>query len=1125
MLDASTCPRCMATNPATHGFCESCGARLEATCPGCGTAVRLGARFCGGCGAGLGEAPRASQRPTPVSYTPKHLAEKILGSRATLEGERKQVTVLFADVKGSMELAEQLDAEEWHKIMDRFFQILTDGVHRFEGTVNQFTGDGIMALFGAPIAHEDHAQRACWAALHLRGTLRTYADQLRVEHGLSFAVRMGLNSGEVVVGRIGDDLRMDYTAQGHTVGLAQRMEQLAEPGKALLTEHTARLVQGLFALRDLGPARVKGATAPVRLHELLEVGPMRTRLDVSRARGFSRFVGRTDELTGVEAALARALDGDGRVVGVVGEPGVGKSRLCDELVERARARGITVHTARAVAHGATIPFLPVLELLRGIVGITADDDDEAARRKIAGTAVRLDPALTDALPLLFDLLGVADPADPLPRMDPETRQERVAAMLKRLVRARSRREAVVILFEDLHWIDAASAVFLEDLVEAVVGTRTLLLVNFRPEYGTPWKERPYYEEIALVPLGPAAIAELLGDLLGSDPSLPDLAERIRVHTGGNPFFIEETVAALAEAGTLVGAKGAYRLAGSTAELVLPATVHAVLAARIDRLGEREKHVLQTAAVIGKDFAAPLLRDVVGLPEPDLAAALDRLTRAELVHETALYPAAEYAFKHPLTQEVAYRSQLGDRRARVHAAVAHAIEAGSADRLDERAALLAYHWEHAGEAWVAAGWHRRAAEWVGGRDRRETLRHWIQVRALLAKVPESDASAELGCLARTGLLGNASLLGHAEVDAQTVFAEGMRLAERLETPALRIVLLTRMAYARITAGAVEEALTYSGEAVRLADASGDETLPLLARMDRYLALWNAGRLRESLAMIQVCEAMATRHPERRLVGGLSINPLGMLPAHHASLLVEMGGLREAALTMDAAMQVGRTRKDPEVLTLAHLAGADLHRMIGDAELALRHARQAVEFADAGGIIVLRVAAFYFLGGAQLLRRDWRGALDSLSIAHRLVGERRLALEWEPDTLSRMAEASVGLGDLGRGCETADRALALACQRRLPLAEIVARLSWARVRLATEGAAAAPVIEACLADAAALVNLTEARVHEPFIHVERAALARLEGDQVGWQRELAQARRLFEGMGATVRAEQVVREMAS
>src|SRR5437773_5403212 len=332
------CAVCSHENPPRARFCQQCGARLEIRCARCGSELPLSARFCHDCG--LPAADTAPATPEPRVYTPKHLAEKILTSRVALEGERKQVTVLFADVKGSMELAEQLDPEAWHGIMDSFFQLLAAGVHRFEGTVNQYMGDGIMALFGAPVAHEDHARRACYAALHLAGELRRYATELRLRQALSFSVRMGLNSGEVVVGKIGDDLRMDYTALGHTVGLAARMEELAEPGEVFLTEHTAKLVEGMFTLQDLGRMTVKGVKEPVGVYELEGAGRLRTRFDVSRARGLSRFVGRAPEMAALEASLERALAGEGQIVGVVGEPGFGRSRLCHEFAGRCRARGI-----------------------------------------------------------------------------------------------------------------------------------------------------------------------------------------------------------------------------------------------------------------------------------------------------------------------------------------------------------------------------------------------------------------------------------------------------------------------------------------------------------------------------------------------------------------------------------------------------------------------------------------------------------------------------------------------------------------------------------------------------------------------------------------------------------------
>ncbi len=648
------CAACGHENRAQARFCESCGRALERSCHACGTEIRPAARFCDACGAVVA----AAVAPAPArrdlrAYTPKHLMDRILTSRGAIEGERKQVTVFFADVTGSMELAEQVDPEEWHRILDRFFEILTEGVHRFEGTVNQYTGDGVMALFGAPLAHEDHAHRACYAALHLGEELRRFAQELKRERGLTFATRMGLNSGEVVVGTIGDDLRMDYTAQGQVVGIAARLQTLADPGKAYVSEHTAALVEGFFALGSLGAFRLKGVTEPLRVFSLDGVGRMRTRLDVSRARGLSRFVGRRDEMAVLEGALARAIDGQAQVVGVVAEAGTGKSRLCGELGDRCRERGLRVHEARGVSHGKLLPFLPLLELLRAVFRLDENDSSRDARQKIAGSLVLLDRRFEEALPLLFEFLGVPDPERPAPIADPADQRRQLFGVIARLVRALGEREPNVMLLEDLHWFDDGTVTFVETLIEAITGTKTLLVLNFRPEFRAPWMEKASYQQLPLSPLGPAAIAELLDDLLGNDPSVAELRELIRGPTGGNPFFLEEAVQALIEAGSLEGSRGAYRLARPLPTLRVPPTVQALLAARIDRLPAHARGVLQDASVIGKRFAETILRRVAGLADGDLDEALRTLRARDFVFEEQLFPEVEYAFKHPLTQEVAY----------------------------------------------------------------------------------------------------------------------------------------------------------------------------------------------------------------------------------------------------------------------------------------------------------------------------------------------------------------------------------------------------------------------------------------------------------------------------------------
>ncbi len=755
---AVTCPACTREHPAGAAVCSACGVALPRLCPRCARANTPDSNFCSNCGASLqggaavadpATAAPASLTATPEAfvrtvqpraYTPNHLVEKILTLRSAVEGERKQVTVLFVDVKESLHLADRVGAEDWHRILDRFFAILADGIHRFEGTINQFTGDGVMALFGAPLAHEDHAQRACHAALQLREQVRLYAQELKRTRGVTFAVRMGLNSGEVIVGTIGDDLRMDYTAQGHTVGLAARMQQIAEAGTIYLTGHTATLVSSFFVLEPVGKVRIKGVREPVRTFGLVETKPIRTRLQASRARGFSSFVGRADEVATLEAALSRAVAGHARVVGVVGAPGVGKSRLCQEAVDRWRVQGMTVAEAHCPAHGRSLPYATLLDLLRSFFAIAVDERPSASRRRVRARLRGLHRGLEEELPLLLDFLGVTDPKRPLPAIDAGARRTRLSACVCRLVQTQSASAPTVLLIDDVHWIDDESNAILAQLVEAVGWTRTLLLLNFRPDYAADWMHASHCQRLELAPLASDGADALLHELLGSDPALATLCSMIKEHAAGNPFFIEEIIQSLLDDGVLLregaarrtggpGRQARVRLAQPIGELRIPPTVQSLLAARIDSLPESAKLVLHGAAVIGKHFSEPVLRLALAtdtLPTDqtvgDLTDALRTLQHADLIRREPSEGHAEYSFKHPLTQEVAYTSQLQETRARKHDAVARALEVVHADRLGEYAALLAHHWAAADKRYEAQLWRRRAALHVTNiQVRRERVR--------------------------------------------------------------------------------------------------------------------------------------------------------------------------------------------------------------------------------------------------------------------------------------------------------------------------------------------------------------------------------------------------------------------
>jgi class 3 adenylate cyclase/tetratricopeptide (TPR) repeat protein len=1125
------CARCSHENDRGARFCGECGASLsrDLTCSGCGRPNPPGQKFCNGCGQSLGTSAPASGRD-PRAYTPHHLAEKILTSRAALEGERKRVTVLFADVKGSMELAEQLDPEEWHGIMDRFLHLLADGVHRFEGTVNQYTGDGIMALFGAPVAHEDHAQRACWAALHLRDELRRYAEEVKRTRGLNFSVRMGLNSGEVVVGKIGDDLRMDYTAQGHTVGLAARMEELAAPDNAYLSEHTARLVSGFFDLRDLGEFHVKGVRDPLHVYELEAADHPRTRFEAARVRGLSRFVGREPEMAVLEAALAHGTSGPGQVVGVVAPPGVGKSRLCFEFAERCRARGLPVYETRGVAYGRQIPLLPMLELFRAFFGITARDAERVAREKIAGRLLLLDETLREELPLVFDLLGVSDPEHPAPPMDPEALQRRLFAVARRIVQADGQRELGVTLIEDLHWIDAASEAFLEQIVEANATTRGLVLVNFRPEYRGRWMQKSYYQQVALVPLGADAIRDLLHDLLGGDPGLGDLEDAIERKTEGNPFFIEEIVRDLVETGTLVGTKGACRLARPVNDLAVPANVQAVLAARIDRLSEREKQVLQIASVIGKTFSEPVLERVVGsdprstLPTSGIAPALAALSEAEFVYEEAVYPEREYAFKHPLTQQVAYESLLREHRRRTHASVARVLEALDPAKLDERAALLAYHWEAAGEPLAAARWHARAAEWIGLNDYAEAYAHWQRVRALLGQAAESPEASELQVQSVLRLMMLGYRVAGFQDEAAEVFAEGKALLERRGD--LRSLAFLTCAYSsiRANAGAVREYLELAAEAARLADRTDDAAVRAGIRADLSWALYLAGRLAESVVVADEGLAIAAGDVDvgRDLFGYGAPSVLTLFPTW---VLALMGRLHEAEQWAEVALRLARDHEPLETVCWSHAFWVFVAEASGDARRALGAAQAAMEVGESSGSLHALAVALASLSVAHTLTGECERAIEACDRCLTIMREKGVLREAEAYALATLARAHLGRGDLMRAEALGNEAAALARDQGTPVYLCAANLVRARALIAKDGARAAAEVEAILAEVEQLVAETGARIYLPEVHLVRADLARLAGDEVARRRELSEAHRLFTEMGATARAEQVARELGS
>jgi class 3 adenylate cyclase len=568
-------------------------------------------------GDGAPTSPATASTPARASCAtmPAYLAEKIRTTRDTLAGERKQVTVLFADIKDSTELIRGLDPEVAQRLLDPALQHMMDAVHRFEGTVNQVLGDGIMALFGAPIAHEDHALRACYAALAMQAAMRAYTEEVRRVHGLEMRIRVGLNSGEVVVRAIGNDLHMDYSAVGETTHLAARMEQLATPGTIRLTAATLRLVEDVVQVQALGLVPVKGLVEPVEVFELVGASGTRRRVQAAAARGPTRFVGRQTELTALTEALERASAGHGQVVALVGEAGVGKSRLVYECVHSYRTQGWLVLESASVSYGKATPYFPVIDLLKRYCHTEERDDSRTIRAKVTGQVLTLDATLQDTVPALLALLDALPDNDPFLRLDPPQQRQRTLEALTRVLLRESQVQPLLLVFEDLHWIDTETQALLDRLVDSLPTAHLLLLINYRPEYQHGWASKTYYAQLRLDPLPPASAEALLASLLGQDPSVQPLTQLLIVRTEGNPFFLEESVRTLVEVGVLVGTPGTYRLAQALPTIQVPATVQAVLAARIDRLPADAKHLLQTAAVIGHEVPLALLQVTTAKPSP------------------------------------------------------------------------------------------------------------------------------------------------------------------------------------------------------------------------------------------------------------------------------------------------------------------------------------------------------------------------------------------------------------------------------------------------------------------------------------------------------------------------------
>jgi len=1099
------CSGCAADNAPDRRFCGECGAPLAIVCSDCHFENRPPAKFCGGCGARLSAAVSpGAPRAAPESYTPKPLAERILRSRSALEGERKQVTVLFADIKGSMELIQGTDPEDARRILDPTVEAMMRAVHRYEGTVNKVLGDGVMSLFGAPIAHEDHAVRACYAALAMQSALREISEQTRREFGVEVQVRIGLHSGEVVVRSIGNDLTMDYDAIGSTTHLASRMEQVAPPGSIRMTADTLRLAEGLVQVRALGPIPVKGLLRPIEIFELTGVAQGRTRLQASAAAGFTRFVGREREMDMLNAALECAGRGTGQVVAVVGEPGVGKSRLYYEFVHSHRTRDWLVLESGSVSHGKATAYLPLIDLLKNYFQIEGSDDPRRIREKVTGKLLTLDDTLRPILPAFLTLLDVSVDDSAWLDSDPAQRRRRTLEACRALLLREAQVKPIIVVLEDLHWTDNESLAFVDGLIESLPKSPILLLVNFRPEFRDHWSAKTYYTRIRIDPLQPQGAAELLQDRLGDDVSLRALKQFLIERTEGNPFFLEESVRALIESGALDGGRGDYRLATPLTTIALPVTVQSVLAARIDRLGPEDKRLLQSASVIGKDFALTLLGEIADADADTLQRSLANLRAAEFIYETRLFPDPEYTFKHALTHDVAYGGLLAERRQLLHANIVTAIERLHADRLAEHVDRLAFHaargaiWEKAHSFGIQAG--RRASERSANRAALEAFETALNALGRLPETPERVAEKiDLHFALRDALfvLGeHAAILPHLE--------RAGTLAQQIGDRKRQVLAALYMCGFCWQQSQTERALEQGKIAQRLADELGDNELAAIARYRLGPILINLGEFRAAAAVLGEALAMLDSDESRALFrfGGLVF---AFASSFRAWALAELGEFAAAEQVGLRGMQLAEDHEQGYSISVVSfgLGYTFLCRKLWEPAIAVLE--RGMEQVDVHGIsatigwIAVKLAYAYAVTGR---------IAEALAVLERAKDPSNLSATPDAGVQVWIANVYSAIGAADEATAWAERALQIArrgCERGSE--------AWA-LRLQGEIAlkdrqpdAAVDLFRASLSIARAL-GMRPLQLH---CHCGLGAVARLAGHQAEADAEFATALTLGEELG--------------
>jgi len=1047
------CPKCQFENREGAKFCSECGHKFELTCPDCGTTNRPGAKFCDECGHNF-TPPSEPPLPKPLSfdekidkiqrYLPKGLTDKILSQRDKIEGERKQVTVMFCDMEGFTALVDRLGPEEAYGIMDQVYEILIHKVHDYEGTVNEMTGDGIMALFGAPIALEDAPQRAIRSAMAIHREMARFSEKIREkrEGTRPLKMRVGIHTGPVVVGTLGNDLRVEFKAVGDTVNLASRVEGLAEPGTTYVTDDTFQLTEGFFRFEALGEKKVKGKEASVKVYRVIAASTRRTRFDISAERGLTPFVGRERELELLLDGFERCKGGRGQAFSIISEAGVGKSRLLYEFRKAVANENVTFLEGRCLSYSRGVSYHPVIDILKQNFDIREGDGDLEIRERVAMGLESLGTDEASALPYLLELLSVKDSGiDKIP-LSPEARKNRILGALKRIVLKGSEIRPLIMAYEDLHWIDKSSEDCLKDLLDSISGARVFLIFTYRPEFVHTWGGRSYHSQLNLNRLSNRESLAMVSHLLGSAELDENLEQLVLEKTEGVPFFIEELISSLKYQRIIEKKDSKYCLAKEIRDVTVPSTIQDVIMARMDALLEGAKSLLQTGSVAGREFSHDLIQKVTELSEEELLSHLSVLKDSELLYERGIYPQSRYVFKHALTQDVAYNSLLQKKRREIHENIGKALEQIYIERLEELCEILAYH-ALKGEDWQRAYKYGRQAglKAFSHSAYEEAQRYFEDALTALKKLPRERSRIEEEIDLRFNMRSALLPLGrHEEWGEWVRGAES--LAREIDDDARLSNVLGYLSSLHWIHDQTGKAIQLGGKAFTLAERTGDFSAQVASFLHLGIYYFTSGDYAKQVEFHQELR--------RRLTGeaalqqhGLTSFPGAWTRSNLALGMAELGNFDKIEEIGREALEIAERVENAFTLVITYALLGMAYLRLGKVEPALLLLEKGHELCRVSKVQFVYPYTAGSLGYAYLLANETMRALTVLE-----EGTKPGNLEggvWTVHPLTVLGDTYRAVGEIALATETVSNALWLADEGEERGFEAWAMLVMARINV--------------------------------------------------------------------------------